>query len=119
MVLVSVGAVMTFLTDWQIGLPVAAVAATADMLCHSRTRAVIPPAARVTSAQRQTRRRLARTAPSGYISIHKRMIPGTPAVVDHLVIGPAGACANRTRRLDERQIELIHAAAAQILPPAG
>ncbi len=212
-VLVSVGAVMTFLTDWQIGLPVAAVAATADMLCHSRTRAVIPAAARVTSAQRQTRRRLARTAPSGYISIHQRAIPGTGAVVDHLVIGPAGvyavssqhwdrrlpvratqggqlyhgpfdqsgdlgnarwqagqvsrlvgdalgqpvavraamviygptvpwvvikvggvdvfcgrrlrrylrreACANRTRRLDERQIELIHAAAAQTLPPAG
>jgi hypothetical protein len=101
-VLVSVGAVMTFLTDWQIGLPVAVVAATADMLCHSRTRAVIPPAARVTSAQRQTRRRLARTAPSGYISIHKRMIPGTPAVVDHLVIGPAGVYAVNSQRWDRR-----------------
>ena len=101
-VLVSVGAVMTFLTDWQIGLPVAAVAATADMLCHSRTRAVIPAAARVTSAQRQTRRRLARTAPSGYISIHQRAIPGTGAVVDHLVIGPAGVYAVSSQHWDRR-----------------
>jgi hypothetical protein len=209
---VSVGAVMTVLTDVRIGLAGAAAAATADSLYHARTRAVIPAAARVTSAQRQTRRRLARLAPSGYISLHRRMIPGTESVIDHLVIGPAGvyavdsqrwdrrlpvratqggqlyhgpfdqaddlgnarweagqasrligealgqpvtvraamviygptipwvvvkvsgvdvfcgrrlgkylrreACANRTRRLDDRQIELVHAAAAQLLPPA-
>ncbi|HCU96603.1 MAG TPA: hypothetical protein DHU96_29335, partial [Actinobacteria bacterium] len=208
---VSVAAVMTLLTNWRIGLTVAALAATADSLYHARTRAVIPAAARVTSAQRRTRRRLVRLAPSGYISLHGRMIPGTESVIDHLVIGPAGvyavgsqrwdrrlpvratqggqlyhgpfdqaavlrntrglagqagrlisealgqpvtarpamviygptvpwvvvkvsgvdvfcgrrlgkylrreACANRTRRLDARQIELIHAAAAQLLPP--
>lgn len=211
-VAVSVATVMTVLTNVQIGLAVAAVAAIADSLYHARTRAVIPAAARVTSAQRQTRQRLARLAPSGYISLHRRAIPGTESVIDHLVIGPAGvyavdsqrwdrrlpvratqggqlyhgpfdqadglanarweagqasrligealgqpvtvraamviygptipwvvvkvsgvdvfcgrrlgkylrreACANRTRRLDERQIELIHAAAAQVLPPA-
>jgi hypothetical protein len=208
---VSVAAVMTVLTNWRIGITLAALAAAADSLYHARTRAVIPAAARVTSAQRRTRRRLARLAPSGYISLHGRMIPGTESVIDHLVIGPAGmyavnsqrwdrrlpvratqggqlyhgpfdqadelrkarsqagqasslisealgqpvtgraamviygpavpwvavkvsgvdvfcgrrlgkylrreACANRTRRLDARQIELIHAAAAQVLPP--
>jgi nuclease-like protein len=209
---ITVATVMTVLTDWRIGLTVAAVAATADALYHSRTRAVVPAATRVTSAQRRTRRRLTRLAPSGYISLHARMIPGADSVIDHLVIGPAGvyavnsqcwdrrlpvratqggqlyhgpfdqaselenarwqagqagqliggalgqpvavraamviygptvpwivvkvsgvdvfcgrrlrkylrheACANRTRRLNERQIELIHAAAAQALPPA-
>jgi len=211
-VLVGVATVMTLLANWQIGIAVAAVAVIADTLYYSRTRAVIPAAARVTSAQRRTRRRLARLGAAGYISLHKRMVPGTGTVIDHLVIGPAGvyavdsqrwdrrlpvratqggqlfhgpfeqvtelqnalwhasqasrligealgqqvavraamviygptvpwivvkvsgvdvfcgrrlrkylrreACANRTRRLDERQIELVHAAAAQVLPPA-
>jgi hypothetical protein len=209
---VAVGTVMTLLTRWQFGIIVAILAAAADAAYHTRTRAVIPAAARGTSAQRRTRRRLARLAPAGYVSLHRRLIPGTESVVNHLVIGPAGvyavnsqrwdrrlpvratqggrlfhgpyeqaaeleharwqaaqtsmlisetlrqpvyvraamviygptvpwivakvagvdvfcghrlgkylrreACANRTRRLDERQIELVHAVAAQILPPA-
>ena len=99
---VSVAAVMTLLTNWRIGLTVAALAATADSLYHARTRAVIPAAARVTSAQRRTRRRLVRLAPSGYISLHGRMIPGTESVIDHLVIGPAGVYAVGSQRWDRR-----------------
>ena len=43
-----------------------------------------------------------RLAPSGYISLHGRMIPGTESVIDHLVIGPAGVYAVGSQRWDRR-----------------
>ena len=64
--------------------------------------ALIPAAARVSSAQRRTRRRLLLTRVSGYLAVHGRGIPGTDSVVDHLVIGPGGVFAVDSERWDRR-----------------
>jgi Nuclease-related domain len=99
---VSAGILLTILTDWRLGITVAVLAAVADSLYHARTRGIIPAAARATSAQRRTRRRLARLAPAGYVSLYRRLIPGTDVIIDHLVIGPAGVYAVGSRHWDRR-----------------
>ena len=88
--------------DWRLGLTAAAVVAIADTVYRSRTTSVIPAAVRVTSAQRRTRRRLMLARPAGYVALHNRAIPGSDAVIDHLVIGPPGVFALDSERWDRR-----------------
>ena len=92
----------TFWLGWRVGLTVAVIAAIVDTIYQSRTMALIPAAARVSSAQRKTRRRLQLTRMSGYQSLHSRGISGTDSVVDHLVIGPGGVFAVDSERWDRR-----------------
>jgi Nuclease-related domain len=99
---VAVGVVLAVVTDWRIGFTAAVLVAIGDTLFRARTSAVIPARVRLTSAQRKTRRRLARLAPSGYLALHSRHIPGTTAAIDHLVIGPAGVFAVDSERWDRR-----------------
>jgi len=87
---------------WRLGVTVAALVAIADIIYRSRTTAVIPAAARVTSAQRRSRRRLAMLRMSGYVTLNARAIPGSEHVIDHLVIGPAGVYALDSERWDRR-----------------
>lgn len=96
------GGIIGLLTNWQLGMAAAALTATADALFRWRTSAVIPAAARMTSAQRRTRRRLTRLAPLGYLALHSRDIPGTTFVVDHLVVGPPGVYLVDSQRWDRR-----------------
>jgi nuclease-like protein len=96
------GAAVGVLVDWRLGLAAAALAGGASSLYGSRTSAVIPPSVRACSAQRRTRRRLARLAPFGYLSLHTRAIPGTDAVIDHLVVGPGGIYAVGSEVWDRR-----------------
>jgi hypothetical protein len=93
---------VTFWKDWRVGLTAAAVYAIADTVYHSKTVALIPAAARVSSAQRRTRRRLYLLRPYGYMAIHTRGIPGSDSVIDHLVIGPGGVFAVDSERWDRR-----------------
>jgi hypothetical protein len=76
--------------------------AIADIIYRSKTTAVIPAAARVTSAQRRSRRRLAALRMNGYVTLNSRTIPGSEHVIDHLVIGPAGVYALDSERWDRR-----------------
>jgi hypothetical protein len=99
---VVVGVAVTLPTSWRLGLTAAAAVAIADTVFRSRTSSVIPAPARVTSAQRKTRRRLARLSPSGYLALHSRLIPGSGSAIDHLVIGPAGVFAVDSERWDRR-----------------
>lgn len=87
---------------WRLGLTVAALAAIVDTLYQAKTMALIPAAARVSSAQRRTRRRLLLARPFGYLAIHTRTLPGTPSVLDHLVVGPGGVYAVDSQRWDRR-----------------
>lgn len=96
------GIVLTIVLDWRFGVTAAAVIAIADTIYRSRTTAVVPAALRVTSAQRRTRRRLGRLSHAGYRALHGRAVPGTRCVIDHLVIGPAGAFAVGSERWDRR-----------------
>jgi hypothetical protein len=94
--------VITIFGGWRWGLTAAAVVAILDTIYRSRTTSLIPAEARVTSAQRRTRRRLYVLRPSGYLSVNSRAIPGTDDVIDHLVIGPGGVFAVDSERWDRR-----------------
>lgn len=97
---VAVG--ITIWQGWRLGLTAAALTAIADTLYRARTTSIIPAAVRVTSAQRRTRRRLFLLRPSGYVALHRRAIPGSDSVIDHLVIGPGGVFAVDSERWDRR-----------------
>ena len=99
---VVAGVAVSLAANWRLGITAAAVVAIADTVFRARTSAVIPAPARVTSAQRKTRRRLGRLTPSGYLTLHNRQIPGSDAVIDHLVVGPAGVFAIGSERWDRR-----------------
>jgi Nuclease-related domain len=93
---------ITLWQGWRLGLTAAAVIAVADTIYRSRTTSVIPAAVMVTSAQRRTGRRLFLLRPAGYVALHRRMIPGSDSVIDHLVIGPGGVFAVDSERWDRR-----------------
>lgn len=93
---------ITVWQGWRLGLTAAAFVAIADTVYRSRTTSVIPAAVRVTSAQRRTRRRLVPLRLAGYVALHGRAIPGSNAVIDHLVIGPGGVFALDSERWDRR-----------------
>jgi hypothetical protein len=92
----------TFWKGWRVGLTAASIVAIVDTVYQSKTIALIPAAARVSSAQRRTRRRLYLLRPFGYMAIHTRVIPGSDSVIDHLVIGPGGVYAVDSERWDRR-----------------
>jgi hypothetical protein len=93
---------VTIWQGWRFGLTAAAFVAIADTVYRSRTTSVIPAAVRVTSAQRRTRRRLFLLRPAGYVALHRRAIPGSDSVIDHLVIGPGGVFALDSEHWDRR-----------------
>ncbi len=97
-----VGIAVTIWLGWRVGLTFAALVAIADTVYQSKRMAVIPAAARVTAAQRRTRRRLLLLRPSGYLALHARAIPGSGSVIDHLVIGPPGVFAVDSEYWDRR-----------------
>jgi len=88
--------------NWRLGVTAAALVAIADTIYRSKTTAFVPAAARVSSAQRRTRRRLAMLRMNGYVTLNARPIPGSDQVIDHLVIGPAGVLAVDSERWDRR-----------------
>jgi hypothetical protein len=98
----AVALLFTLWKGWRIGLTAAAVYAICDTIYYSKTVALIPAAARVSSAQRKTRRRLYLLRPFGYMAIHSRTIPGSDSVIDHLVVGPGGIYAVDSERWDRR-----------------
>jgi Nuclease-related domain len=98
----AAGVGVTIWQGWRFGLTAAAVVAIADTVYRSRTTSVIPAAVRVTSAQRRTQRRLLLLKTAGYVSLHRRAIPGSESVIDHLVIGPGGVFALDSERWDRR-----------------
>jgi hypothetical protein len=99
---IIVAVVVSIFGNWRWGLTAAAVVAILDTIYRSRTTSLIPAEARVTSAQRRTRRRLYLLRPSGYLSVNGRAIPDSDSVIDHLVIGPGGVFAVDSERWDRR-----------------
>jgi hypothetical protein len=98
----AAGIGVTLWQGWRLGLTAAAFIAIADTVYRSRTTSVIPASVRVTSAQRRTRRRLFLLRPAGYVALHRRAIPGSDSVIDHLVIGPGGVFTLDSERWDRR-----------------
>jgi hypothetical protein len=98
----AVGTVLALALSWPFGLAAAVITAGAGALYSSRTSVVIPAGVRAGSAQRRTRRRLARLVPAGYLALHARVVPGTGSVIEHLVVGPAGVFAVGSQHWDRR-----------------
>jgi Nuclease-related domain len=97
-----VGTAVSIWANWRIGVTSAAVVVIGDIIYRSKTTSLIPASDRVTSAQRRSRRRLARLQMSGYVSLNARAIPNTQEVIDHLVVGPAGVFALDSEHWDRR-----------------
>ncbi len=98
----AAGIGVTVWQGWRLGLTAAAFIAIADTVYRSRTTSVIPASVRVTSAQRRTKRRLFLLRPAGYVALHRRAIPGSDSVIDHLVIGPGGVFTLDSELWDRR-----------------
>jgi Nuclease-related domain len=98
----AVGIAMTILTNWRWGLTLAVVTAIVDAVIRSRASAVSSAEGLTTSAQRRTKRELARLERSGYRSLHIRAIPDSDEVIDHLLIGPTGVYAIDSELWDRR-----------------
>jgi nuclease-like protein len=97
-----VGIAVLVWQGWRLALTAAALVAIIDTIYRSRTTSVVPAGIRVTSAQRRTKRRLFLLRPAGYVALHRRAIPGSDSVIDHLVIGPGGVFAVDSERWDRR-----------------
>ncbi len=95
------GIAVTFIFDWRIGLTVAVLAAIVDTIHRSQTTAAMPPARRG-APQRKTERKLEKLTGAGYLTLNERAIPGSEAIIDHLVVGPTGVYAIDSERWDKR-----------------
>jgi hypothetical protein len=90
------------LKDWRWGLTFAVLAAIADTIYRSRTVFNGPAGVKLTRAQRNTVRQLARMERKGYRAIHCAPIPNSEDQIDHLVVGPAGVFAIDSEDWDRR-----------------
>ena len=99
---IVVGLVFTILLNWRIGLTLAVIVAIADTIYRSRKVPPAPPGVRLTRAQKQTQRQLAKLERSGYRALHSRLIPGSGDHIDHLVIGPAGVFSIDSEAWDKK-----------------
>ncbi len=112
----AAGVIVSLTVNWRVGVTAAALVAVIDTIYSARTMGLIPAAARVTSAQRMTRRRLFFARPYGYMAVHARAIPGTDSVIDHLVVGPSGVIAIDSERWDRRlPVRTVASAAGPVL----
>jgi hypothetical protein len=89
---IIVGVVFAVVVSWRLGLTLAVVAAIADTIYRSR-RGLPGQRVKLTGAQRQTRKQLAKLGRAGYRAIHLNLIPDSEEQIDHLVVGPAGVFA--------------------------
>jgi hypothetical protein len=92
----------SILVSWQFGLTLAVIAIIADTIYRSRRN--YSRAARMTRAQRRTRRQLAKLRRAGYRAMNGNLIPNSREQIDHLVVGPAGVFAIDSEAWDKHLI---------------
>ena len=90
------------LVSWQFGLTLAVIAIIADTIYRSRRN--YSGTARMTGAQRRTRRQLAKLRRAGYRAMNGNLIPDSEEQIDHLVVGPAGVFAIDSEAWDKHLI---------------
>jgi hypothetical protein len=99
LIVVIVGVVFTIIASWEVGITLAIIAGIADTIYRSRTVEAghVPQVGTVdratVQAQKRTIKQLARMERAGYLALHRRPIPDSAEVIDHLVIGPTGIYA--------------------------
>ena len=92
----------SILVSWQFGLTLAVIAIIADTIYRSRRN--YSGTARMTGAQRRTRRQLAKLRRAGYRAMNGNLIPDSEEQIDHLVVGPAGVFAIDSEAWDKHLI---------------
>jgi hypothetical protein len=92
-IMIVVGVVFTIIVSWPVGLTLAILAGIIDTIYRSRTAGDLATGGSQASAQRRTRRQLARMRRAGYLTLDARPIPNSREVIDHLVVGPTGVYA--------------------------
>ncbi len=92
----------SILVSWQFGLTLAVIAIIADTIYRSRRN--YSRQARMTGAQRRTRRQLAKLGRAGYRAMNGNIIPESQEQIDHLVVGPAGVFAIDSESWDKHLV---------------
>jgi hypothetical protein len=107
LIVIIIGVVFTVIMSWEVGVTLAIIAGIADTVYRSRSveSHAWTPAGTVDRAtlraQRRTQRQLAGMERAGYVALHKRPIPDSVEVIDHLVIGPTGVYAIDSEKWDK------------------
>lgn len=107
LIVVIVGVVFAIIVNWEVGLTLAIVAGIVDTIYRSRTveaHAWAQPGTvdRATwRAQKRTIKQLATMHRAGYLALHRRPIPDSVEVIDHLVVGPTGVYAIDSEKWDK------------------
>jgi hypothetical protein len=107
LIVVIVGVVFTVIASWEVGITLAIIAGIADTIYRSRSVEagdVAQPGTvdRATiRAQKRTIKQLAGMERAGYVAVHRRPIPGSTEVIDHLVVGPTGVYAIDSEKWDK------------------
>jgi hypothetical protein len=107
LIVVIVGVVFTIIANWEVGITLAIIAGIADTIYRSRTVEAghVPQSGTVdratVRAQKRTIKQLAGMERAGYVAVHRRPIPDSTEVIDHLVIGPTGVYAIDSEKWDK------------------
>lgn len=107
LIVVIVGVVFTVIASWEVGITLAIITGIADTIYRSRNveaSHVAQPGTvdRATlRAQKRTIKQLAGMERAGYVAVHRRPIPDSTEVIDHLVIGPTGVYAIDSEKWDK------------------
>ena len=83
---VLIGAVLGVKAGWELGILVAVAFVVSTWVLPQTTTAW----AKGEAGERKTARALAKLPPDRFTVLHDRAIPGSPANIDHVVIGPPG-----------------------------
>ncbi|HEY0932329.1 MAG TPA: nuclease-related domain-containing protein, partial [Trebonia sp.] len=101
-IMVAVGAAFAALTrSWEVALTLAILAGIIDTVYRSRNAANYRNGPQP-GARRRTSKQLARMRREGYFSVEGRHIPGSPEIIDHLVVGPSGVYAIDSEKWDAK-----------------
>lgn len=95
---VAVFAVVTWAWDWRAGVLAAVVVAVGDMIERWRVHSPATAWRKGAIGERATARRLRSLESAGYTVLHDRVVPGSRANLDHLVIGRCGVVLVDSKR---------------------
>ena len=102
-IMLIVGAVsFIIIRNWAAAVTLAILAGIIDAVRRSRSAALYVNGASHPGARKATSKQLRKMRRSGYFTLDSRPIPGTPELIDHLVVGPTGVYAIDSEKWDPK-----------------
>jgi hypothetical protein len=103
LIMLIVGVVsFIIIRNWAAAVTLAILAGMIDAFRRSRSAALYVNGASHPGARKATSRQLRRLRRNGYFTLDARPIPGTPELIDHLVVGPTGVYAIDSEKWDPK-----------------